>query len=527
MNRPWDDCKFYLTSGCRNQHCKFRHSELAKNAEMTCNDWLSGKCTEVKCPRKHFQSLDSVLCRFEFAPGGCRNSACPFQHTIKSQKGDPDLQKKLALFLAEHDEKTKSNNEAVIPKERKDSISSGSSAEVDLAALRAEALRTKVKNEKTVIKRKSNETAQVIPAKKIKNENQLKNIQINRKVNDDNNRRIITKREYSEDEVSDISLDELTDEEPEDLRATLNKNKNQIARISNPNPQNSGRRLIKKVETKQSPTKDRSRLITLRKTKDEENSDSRPSSSEWIERKISVKQSSTKGQINRLIAQVNRSSESDYSDAQSDDSSKRKRKPNNTWANIQHNETTEEPYNRKISYEDNNDVSFKRKITVSKPNAVSIKSRLNTTNIKSRLGLQNKEETNSIKKRIGVKNVKDRLGLAIPKKETIASKSPERLNDQPKKKKIILLKQKKTIDSENSSLQPKENKVETKKVEIPKKLESPIRATITKPSSPVRTQKSISKSSLGDDADLEDELLGEIDDDLILGNDDIDDELFL
>ena len=37
--------------------------------------------------------------------------------------------------------------------------------------------------------------------------------------------------QYSEDEVSDLSLDELTDEEPEDLRATLNKNK-QIIRVS-------------------------------------------------------------------------------------------------------------------------------------------------------------------------------------------------------------------------------------------------------------------------------------------------------
>ena len=54
--------------------------------------------------------------------------------------------------------------------------------------------RTKVKNEKTVIKRKSNETPQVVPAKKIKNGNQLKNIQINRKINEDNKRRIITKR---------------------------------------------------------------------------------------------------------------------------------------------------------------------------------------------------------------------------------------------------------------------------------------------------------------------------------------------
>ena len=39
---------------------------------------------------------------------------------------------------------------------------------------------------------------------------------------------IIYSSQYSEDEVSDLSLDELTDEEPEDLRATLNKNKHLI-----------------------------------------------------------------------------------------------------------------------------------------------------------------------------------------------------------------------------------------------------------------------------------------------------------
>ena len=38
--------------------------------------------------------------------------------------------------------------------------------------------------------------------------------------------------EYSEDEVSDLSLDELTDEEHEDLRATLNKNKT-VKRVHN------------------------------------------------------------------------------------------------------------------------------------------------------------------------------------------------------------------------------------------------------------------------------------------------------
>ena len=40
----------------------------------------------------------------------------------------------------------------------------------------------------------------------------------------------MTFSEYSDDEDhSDISLDELTDEEPEDLRATLNKNKKVVS----------------------------------------------------------------------------------------------------------------------------------------------------------------------------------------------------------------------------------------------------------------------------------------------------------
>ena len=48
-------------------------------------------------------------------------------------------------------------------------------------------------------------------------------------------------------------------------------------------------------------------------------------------------------QINRLIASVNRSSESDYSDAaQSDDSGKKmKKKANPIWSNLAQNNTTE------------------------------------------------------------------------------------------------------------------------------------------------------------------------------------------
>ena len=38
-------------------------------------------------------------------------------------------------------------------------------------------------------------------------------------------------RGFSDDDQSDISLDELTDEEQEDLRAQLNKNKEPVVRI--------------------------------------------------------------------------------------------------------------------------------------------------------------------------------------------------------------------------------------------------------------------------------------------------------
>ena len=51
MDRPWDDCRFFVTSGCRNANCKFRHSEAAKK-NPTCPSWASGKCKDIKCPQK-------------------------------------------------------------------------------------------------------------------------------------------------------------------------------------------------------------------------------------------------------------------------------------------------------------------------------------------------------------------------------------------------------------------------------------------------------------------------------------------
>ena len=51
MDRPWDDCRFFVTSGCRNANCKFRHSEAAKK-NPTCPTWASGKCKDINCSQK-------------------------------------------------------------------------------------------------------------------------------------------------------------------------------------------------------------------------------------------------------------------------------------------------------------------------------------------------------------------------------------------------------------------------------------------------------------------------------------------
>ena len=77
----------------------------------------------------------------------------------------------------------------------------------------------------------------------------------------------------------------------------------------------------------QSPVKkEQSRLITLRKISNDEDNSSRPSSSEWIERKISVKKP-----------------ESEYSDAEVEMPVKpKKRKPNLAWVGLSQNDSTEE-----------------------------------------------------------------------------------------------------------------------------------------------------------------------------------------
>jgi len=615
MDRPWDDCRFFVTSGCRNANCKFRHSEAAKK-NPTCSSWENGKCKDMACPKKHAIDIGSTPCRFEFSPSGCTNASCSFKHTLP-RNTDSDLQQKLALFLAEH-EKSK-QSETKIEKDKSDSAnekssppsdgipsdaSDASDSECDLEALRAQALKTQVIKEKTqIIKRKGlspNKDTEVIPPKimkktKVQIQRRLgERIQLNT-TKDDGPRRVIkSKSQYSEDEVSDLSLDELTDEEPEDLRATLNKNKHLI-RISKPNNskskspsdnQSAAGRLIRKVDnslalkaspTKKSPIKkspiknEKTGSRVIRMKKEETKTDSRPSSSEWIERTISVSKPKAENKIlNRLVTGISQS-ESDYSDAtQSDDSlskstnrSKPKRKPNMAWCNIKQNNATEDDdLTKRKTSSDNSDITyepvvrpveFTRKISVKG----SVQSRLGS-NVKSRLGTAPVNQDQSVKKRIGVP-LKSRLGKEssslgqrlgqISESRTTAVNSSNAViasrddaaaeQTQPKKKKLILIKRKQPREiSETTEVEAKKARPlpETLKEKSP-----PPKATkcilsvtnqkpakvipeVTSPPNVITPKvKKATKVSITDD--LEDELL-EGEDDLELGNEISDDELF-
>ena len=107
MSRPWDDCKFYLASGCRNAHCTFRHSEQAKRSLEHCLAWQQGQCQNMACHKKHVHTVAAIACRFEFTPGGCTNAACGFKHQLP-RGNNGELQAKLAVLLAEHNNGDKS-----------------------------------------------------------------------------------------------------------------------------------------------------------------------------------------------------------------------------------------------------------------------------------------------------------------------------------------------------------------------------------------------------------------------------------
>lgn len=518
MSRPWDDCKFFLAGTCRNNHCTFRHSTQAKDNDQYCSAWAAGQCQDMSCTLKHAHTLANVPCRFEFTPGGCTNAACGFKHTLP--RDDGNLQKKLALFLAEH-EKSKEVDSAV-PALAK--ASEEEDEDLDLDALRAQALKSVDKAEKLEStkpkKRKSGpEPGELVDSpdskpKKAKKNEPLSNVRL-RLGPVTNNRRVITthKSEYSDDEVSDFSLDELTDEEPEDLRATLNKNKT-VKRIHNvtiTKSVNNGERdrLIRKINVSPTKKKDgQSRLITLRGVTNEHHSDSqsRPSSSEWIERKISVKPKQK--QITRCVrAKV---SSSEYSDASQEEDVKPKRKPNLAWVGLRQNETTEEDdlARRKLSSEQN--FEFHRRITVNNDQCNKIKDRLG---VKGRLGNTTTEVHRT--KRVIKTGIKSRLGDRIKNDES-----------EPPKKKIIALRKTIVADTKKSEPSLKEELDEP----LPEK--SPVvEVAKIEESKPARTESSSSskKLRLNSTQDLENDLLngsGSDLDDLEIGQDIDDDELF-
>lgn len=487
MARPWDDCRFFVISQCRNSLCKFRHSEHAKTAEV-CAEWEKGLCQNIQCPLKHVLVKDksSILCHYERLPTGCTNPDCPFKHSKPRDTEAIDLQKKLAQFLAEHEKlketkkSTSQNGSTPAPPEAEKEVERkvSSSSEEDLNLMRARILQQQVKIQSNgIVKKISQEpTKKKSPAKQQKIVRNLAQPQevINKPQN--LQRRIIQNvTRYSDDEGSDISLGELTDEEQEDLRATLNKSKDPKTSSAN----DFTTRIVNKDDTKKQPI--RGRVISIRKKEDE---DSRPSSSEWIERKITVKNPIAKGATkrtvsNRLISKVksisrtvNSTSESEYSDTPSlDDSPRRKRKPNLSWVQKDTKEsssvrnrlgrTSKDLDNPEIidrTLQDrlnrfNNDGIVK---TVTKGvSKCDVKSRLGIesaikASIKSRLG----DTRSSDELSTGSRGVKGRLGEVRMLKSSRENKTeriqPEKQSEPvtdpvvpPKKKKLILIKKKK------------------------------------------------------------------------------------
>lgn len=497
MARPWDDCRFFVLNQCRNALCKFRHSPEARNAPV-CLQWEKGLCQNILCPKKHVvvKEKSAIPCHFERLPQGCTNSECAFMHLKPRDLEDLDLQKKLAKFLAEHEmmkeEKSKENvqksEEIKRVKEVEPTVirpSEDSSSEDDLIAMRARILQQQVKSNGITKKVKNDEhkkTTRMKTTTKPTPEPTVEPVK----------RRIVSKSRYSEDEASDISLDELTDEEPEDLRATLNKSKQ--------NKRTDGAEFTRKIsndvdfcnETKRKKqekpptTLNRGgRIISIRKNAKTRlgevsgGDSSRPSSSEWIERKITVKKSEKsqltkrEGQVNkrdltnrnianRLIKGVQKSeatSESDYSDTQShEDSPRAKRKPNMSWVNV-------------------DDLSVKQRLGApvksGDANKSVLSSRLNrfatsglTRSVDSSVNRGVKSRLGNVSDDTGKAGIKSRLGVNVnPRQTSQTKKTPapdkrEKSDEEipPKRKKLLLVKKKRIPDekSETQSSTPKE-----------------------------------------------------------------------
>lgn len=490
MARPWDDCRFFVLNQCRNALCKFRHSAEARNAPV-CLQWEKGLCQNILCPKKHVvvKEKSAIPCHFERLPQGCTNPECAFLHLKPRDLEDLDLQKKLAKFLAEHEmmkeKKSKENVQKIEEIKRVKEVeptvirpSEDSSSEDDLIAMRARILQQQVKSNGITKKVKNDEhqkTTRTKTTTKPKPEPTIEPVK----------RRIVSKSRYSEDEASDISLDELTDEEPEDLRATLNKSKQNkrtdgtefTRKISN--DVDFGNESKRKTQEKPSSTLNRGgRIISIRKNAKTRlgevsgGDSSRPSSSEWIERKITVKKSE-KSQLtkregqgnkrdltNRNVAITNRlikgvqkteaTSESDYSDTQShEDSPRAKRKPNMSWVNIE-DLSVKQRLGAPVKSEDSQKSVLSSRLNRFATSGLtrSVDSSVNR-GVKSRLGNVSDDGAKvGIKSRLGV-NVNPRQ-TSQPKK-TPAPDKREKSDEEipPKRKKLLLVKKKRKPDEKS------------------------------------------------------------------------------
>ena len=70
---------------------------------------------------QHVHTVAAIACRFEFTPGGCTNQACGFKHQLPRDNGE--LQKKLAVLLAERDSDKLEEAMAVAPGDSGDPVS--------------------------------------------------------------------------------------------------------------------------------------------------------------------------------------------------------------------------------------------------------------------------------------------------------------------------------------------------------------------------------------------------------------------
>merc|ERR1712130_169188 len=185
---------------------------------------------------------------------------------------------------------------------------------------------------------------------------------------------------------------------------------------------------------------------------------SRPSSSEWIERKITVKKSEKsqltkrEGQVNkrdltnrnianRLIKGVQKSeatSESDYSDTQShEDSPRAKRKPNMSWVNV-------------------DDLSVKQRLGApvksGDANKSVLSSRLNrfatsglTRSVDSSVNRGVKSRLGNVSDDTGKAGIKSRLGVNVNPRQTKKTPAPDK---REKSDEEIPPKRKKTASGE-------------------------------------------------------------------------------